>query len=265
LIIVLAILAHFVVRWIKKFSQWLLSRELPAQDTQSINFTKRYPKTATLLTIIISALTFIIYFMAIGLILREFKISLTTYLASATVIGLAIGFGLQGMVQDIIIGLTLIFSDALNIGEMVETSGQIGRVESMGLRFTILTNLHGQLIYIPNRNISTISTFRNGCIRAFVDIQIPDEIDSTDYIPKINDIAKGMYQQYKPILRDTPENLGLMENKSGHWKYLRLKFRLWPGQTALIETTFKQRILTLMKTQFPEYADWMITVTYRTE
>ena len=52
--------------------------------------------------------------------LSRFKISLTTYFASATVIGLAVGFGLQGFVQDLVIGFTLIFSDALNIGEVVK-------------------------------------------------------------------------------------------------------------------------------------------------
>ena len=57
------------------------------------------------------------------------QISLTAYFASATVIGLAVGFGLQGFVQDLVIGLTLIFSDALNIGEVVKLGDEIGKVE----------------------------------------------------------------------------------------------------------------------------------------
>ena len=65
------------------------------------------------------------------MILREFKISLTTYFASATVIGLAVGFGLQGFVQDLVIGLTLIFSNALNIGEMVKLGDEIGNVDNI--------------------------------------------------------------------------------------------------------------------------------------
>lgn len=102
---------------------------------------------------------------------------MTAYLASASVIGLAVGFGLQGLVQDIIIGLTLIFSDALNIEDVVELSGQIGKVEHIGLRFTTIVNLHGQQIYVPNRNITMISRFRRGAIRGYVDIQVPDEIE----------------------------------------------------------------------------------------
>ena len=116
LIIVLAAAAHFTVKAIRRFSQWLLAMKIGSKTTSEASLTRRYPKLATIITLFVSGGTFIIYFVAIGMILREFKISLTTYFASATVIGLAVGFGLQGFVQDLVIGLTLIFSNALNIG-----------------------------------------------------------------------------------------------------------------------------------------------------
>jgi small-conductance mechanosensitive channel len=142
------------------------------------------------------------------MVLREFKISLTTYFASATVIGLAVGFGLQGFVQDLVIGLTLIFSDALNIGEVVKLGDEIGRVDNIGLRFTTLINLHGQRILIPNRNIAVISQFRGGCIRAYVDIQLPQEVDENEISQAIQAIAKGMYHQHRSIILAAPETLG---------------------------------------------------------
>jgi moderate conductance mechanosensitive channel len=126
---------------------------------QIFYLTRRYPKLATIITILVSAMTFTICFVTVGMILREFKISLTTYFASATVIGLAVGFGLQGFVQDLVIGLTMIFSGALSIGEMVKLGDEIGKVDSIGLRFTVLINLHGQRILIPNRNIATLASF----------------------------------------------------------------------------------------------------------
>ncbi len=149
------------------------------------------------------------------MILREFKISLTTYFASATVIGLAVGFGLQGFVQDLVIGLTLIFSDALTIGEMVKLGDEIGKVDSIGLRFTVLINLHGQRIIIPNRNIATISQFRGGCIRAYVDIQLPQEIDEKEMLQAIQAIAKGMYDQHRSIILAIPEIFGIKAVKDG--------------------------------------------------
>jgi small conductance mechanosensitive channel len=262
---VLAIFAQVVVWGLKQFSRWLLTIKSKGSPVSAEAFTRRYPKITTLTTIFVSAATFVIYFLAIGLILREFNVSLTAYLASASVIGLAIGFGLQGFVQDVVIGLTLIFSDALNITDLVELSGQVGRVESIGLRFTTLVNLHGQEIYIPNRNIGMISRFRRGAIRAYVDIQLPNELGEKEVTDGVQSIAIGMYSQHKSIILTQPEIFGLQETKGGNWRYLRIKFRLWPGQGALIENTFRQRVVAMMKELYPQYADWMVTVTYRVE
>ena len=264
-VVLLAIFAQLVVRGLKQFSRWLLTPKSKGYAVPAEAFTRRYPKIATLTTILVSAATFVIYFLAIGLILREFKVSLTAYLASASVIGLAIGFGLQGFVQDVVIGLTLIFSDTLNITDLVELSGQVGRVESIGLRFTTLVNLHGQEIYIPNRNIGIISRFRRGAIRAYVDVQVPDDLGEKEVADGIQSIADSMYSQHKSIILTQPEIFDLKETTGANWLYLRIKFRLWPGQGALIENTFRQRVIAMMKELYPAYADWMVTITYRVE
>jgi small conductance mechanosensitive channel len=264
-IVLLAILAHFTVQGLKRLSGWMLTLKLETDAATTEIFTRRYPKIATVTTILVSGLNFTIYFMAIGLILREFKVSLTAYLASASVIGLAVGFGLQGLVQDVVIGLTLIFSDALNIEDVVELSGQVGKVENIGLRFTTMVNLHGQKIYVPNRNITTISRFRRGSIRGYVDIQLPDEIDEETVTEAVKSIATGLYSQQKSIILEKPELFGVKEAKGGNWRYLRVKFRLWPGQNSIIEITFKQRVIDFMKKTHPNYSDWMITIAYRVE
>jgi len=265
LVIVLAVVAIFIVKAIRRFSQYLLTMKVDSQETSEEILTRRYPKLATIITIFVSAVTFTIYFVTVGMILREFKISLTTYFASATVIGLAVGFGLQGFVQDLVIGLTLIFSDALTIGEMVKLGDEIGKVDSIGLRFTVLINLHGQRIIIPNRNIATISQFRGGCIRAYVDIQLPQEIDEKEILQAIQAIAKGMYDQHKSIILAMPEIFGIKAVKDGPWRYLRIKFKLWPGQINIIEETFKERVVLALKKSYADYASWMITVTYKVE
>jgi small-conductance mechanosensitive channel len=265
LVIVLAVATIFTVKTIRRFSQYLLTMKVDSNETSQEILTRRYPKLATIITILVSAVTFTIYFVAVGMILREFKISLTTYFASATVIGLAVGFGLQGFVQDVVIGLTLIFSDALAIGEMVKLGDEIGKVDSIGLRFTVLINLHGQRIIIPNRNIATISQFRGGCIRAYVDIQLPQEIDEKEMLQAIQAIARGMYNQHRSIILAIPEIFGIKDVKDGPWRYLRIKFKLWPGQIKIIEETFKERVVLALKKSYADYASWMITVTYKVE
>lgn len=265
LVVVLAVAAVFAVRAIRRLSQYLLTLKVDSSESSQAILTRRYPKFATILTICVSAVTFTIYFVAVGMILREFNISLTTYFASATVIGLAVGFGLQGFVQDVVIGLTLIFSDALTIGEMVKLGDEIGKVDSIGLRFTKLINLHGQRIIIPNRNIATISQFRGGCIRAYADIQLPPEIDEKAVLKEIQAIGKGMHAQHRSIILAAPEIFGINNIQDGPWRYLRVKFKLWPGQMKIIEETFKERVVQVLKKSDASYAAWMITVTYKVE
>ena len=78
-------------------------------------------------------------------------------------------------------------------------------------------------------------------------------------------IAAGMYSQHGSIILSQPETVGVKEAKTGNWRYLRLKFRLWPGQTGIIETGFKQRVVAALKKRNPDYTEWMVTVTYRVE
>ncbi|MBT8367155.1 MAG: mechanosensitive ion channel family protein, partial [Deltaproteobacteria bacterium] len=152
-----------------------------------------------------------------------------------------------------------------NIGEVVKLGDECGKVNSIGLRFTVLINLHGQRIIIPNRNITTISQFRGGCIRAYVDIQLPQEIDEKEMSQAIQAIGKGMYNQHRSIILATPEIFGIKDVKDGPWRYVRIKFKLWPGQIKIIEETFKERVVQVLKKSYADYASWMITVTYKVE
>lgn len=74
-----------------------------------------------------------------------------------------------------------------------------------------------------------------------------------------------MYQQHKSIILAVPEIFGIKEVENGQWRYLRIKIKLWPGQMKLIEETFKERVVQLIKTSCADYASWMITVTYKVE
>ena len=251
----IAVGAHFVARLMRWLSVWTLG-------VGKERLENRYPRFATITTLIVSIVTFVVYFAAVGLILQELGVPLKAYFASAGVIGLAVGFGLQGLVQDLIIGLTLIFSDVLNVGDMVDLSGQSGRVKTIGLRFTTLINFLGQEVYVPNRNIALISRYRKGVVRAYVDVQLPEGCDENSVTTRIREIAQGMHRQHISVLLTEPEVLGVYSADPGGWKYVRLKFRLWPGQGALIEQTFKQRALAVLRGIHAGYGDWMITVTY---
>lgn len=260
LILLLALAAHLLVLVVRGLGTWALS-----PDSGPASLARKRPKVATVTTLVVSTLTFAIYFTALGLVLDELGISLTAYFASATVIGLAIGFGSQGLVQDIVIGLTLIFSDVLDVGDVADVGGQTGRVESIGLRFTTLRTLLDQRVIVPNRNVGQINRYRNGVVRAYMDVQMPAGVPAEETRERVEEIARGFFAQHRGIVLSEPEIVGVRAAEPGGWSYLRLKIRIWPGQGALVETTLRQRMLAALRLLSPEYADWMVAVTYRAE
>lgn len=261
-IVAIAFLVHVVVKIIRKVSDWFIVKSHAKKNP--LGFVTQQPKFITLTRLIVSAITFAIYFFAIGFILVEgFHFDLTTYLASASIIGLAVSFGSQNLVQDVVTGVTLIFSNAIDVGDLVDLGGVIGRVENIGLRFTRLVNFYNQEIFVPNRNIVNVSRFPHGCIFAYADVQFSRKMDQTTVAKLIEEVALGTWTQFQAIVQGRPE-LGEVESADpGGWNYLRVKFIIWPGQGSLIETNFRQQMVTVMKTLDPTYADWMVTVTYR--
>ncbi len=264
LIIVLAVLVHVLVKVTRHISEWLINKSRAQENP--LGFVTQQPKFVTLTRLIVSGIIFVIYFFALGLILQEFGCDLTTYLASATVIGLAISFGSQGLVQDVVIGLTLIFSDAMEVGDLVEIAGAtivIGRVEEIGLRFTRLINFYNQEIFIPNRTIANVSRFPHGGVYAYADVQIPAGADREKAAQTVVSVAKGMWGQFGAIILSEPATDPMETAEGGGWDFLRVHFKIWPGQGSLIETTFRQQMVSAMKTFDPKYADWQVPVTYR--
>jgi len=261
LLIVVAVVVHLVVRGVKAGSDRLLA---PATATnRAVAATRRHPRIATVVSLLVSTATFTLWFATVGIALGQFGVELRAYFATATVIGLAIGFGSQGLVQDVVIGLTMIFTNALDVGDTVEVSGQVGRVERMGLRFTTLTNFMGQTVFIPNRNIAVVGRFRRNAVRAFVDVQVPESADADTVVDQLRRLAVGLHQQHAAAILTAPEVIGLRTAGEDGWRYVRIMFRVWPGQQALLETTFRQRVVAHMRTIDEKYADWMVPVTYR--
>ena len=262
-IIVLAVAVHLLVKVTRHVSEWFI-RKVQAEKSP-LGFVTQQPKFITLTRLIVSGVTFVIYFLAIGLVLQEFGVDLTKYLASAAVIGLAISFGSQGLVQDMVIGLTLIFSDTMEVGDLVEVFGSttvIGRVEEIGLRFTVLRNFYNQEIFIPNRTIANVSRFPHGGIYAYADVQLPAGVDRAKAVTAIGDIARGMWVQFGAIILGEPR-VGEPETAPGGWDFLRIQFKIWPGQGSLIESTFRPQVIRALKAFDPGYADWQVAVTYR--
>ena len=265
-IVGLAFAAHAIVKTVRHLSEWFINKNV--EKKHPFSFVTQQPKFITLTRLIVSAVTFLIYAVAILFVVLALDPAaadntLRTYLTSAAVIGLALSFGLQGLVQDVVTCVTLILSDAMDVGDVVDLmNGVIGRVERIGLRFTKVINFYNQEIFVPNRAIINVSRFPQGGIIAYADVQIPAKADPSKAVETVQSIAKGMRTQYGAIILSEPV-IGKVETTPGGWSFQRVQFKIWPGQNGLIESTFRSQIVGALKSLDPNYADWQVVVTYR--
>jgi len=223
------------------------------------------PKLESVLGLAISAAVFAIYFAAVGFVLTELGLPLTAYLASASVIGLAVAFGSQNVVQDVVTGLTLIFADLLAVGDMVAIGGQSGRVEAVGIRFTTLRNPQGARIKVPNRSIVNVVVYPSGYLRCLVDVQLLGDAAERDaLITAVDQVVAAVTEQFSGIHVQAPSAEGRFGDAQGR-EYYRIKFRLWPERGDVIEKYVREELLAQLGTMNPAYAAWMVAAAFEIE
>jgi small conductance mechanosensitive channel len=192
-------------------------------------------------------------------------VSLTAYLASASVLGLALAFGSQGIVQDVVTGLTLIFSDLIDVGDLVEISGETGLVRGVTMRFVELENSLGGTVFVPNRTINSVTNYPRGYVRCFVDVTLLGDAAARQRMQAAAvRLMKSFAHEFPGLCAREPAIVGRQRLDSGK-EFLRLKFRIWPNRGGPIETTFRQELEAELVRENADYRQWMISVTYEIE
>ncbi|RXT09119.1 mechanosensitive ion channel family protein [Ammoniphilus sp. CFH 90114] len=124
-----------------------------------------------------NVVTYVIYFVAILSILTQLGFNLAPVLASAGVVGLAVGFGAQNLVRDVITGFFIIFEDQFAVGDYVTTGNFTGTVQEIGLRITKIKSITGEVHIIPNGSITEVTNFSTQNSVAVLDISVAYEED----------------------------------------------------------------------------------------
>lgn len=193
-IIIIIVLAMIVVRTGRK----LTDRIFRKNQHSLIRITER--REETLKKLIQNMLSYIVYFMAAIMIIETLGLPIGSLLAGAGVAGLAIGFGAQNLVRDIISGFFIIFEDQFAVGDYVAFAGIEGTVEEIGLRTTKVKSWTGEQQVIPNGNITQVTNYsiHNGL--AVVDINIPYENDINKAERIIEDVIADLPDKYEQIV-----------------------------------------------------------------
>ncbi|MBJ6361676.1 mechanosensitive ion channel family protein [Paenibacillus sp. GCM10012307] len=153
-----------------------------------------------------NVVAYAIHFVSVLLILSEFNINLGPLLAGAGVIGLAIGFGAQSLVKDVISGFFIVVEDQFAVGDIIQTGNFKGTVELIGLRSTRIQNWTGEVHIIPNGMINEVTNFSINNSLAVLDVSIAFEENIDRTVSAINGILARIDD---PNLIKAPEVLGI--------------------------------------------------------
>jgi moderate conductance mechanosensitive channel len=156
-----------------------------------------------------SVLRYLVFFVAILMVLREF-VDITPILAGAGIIGLAIGFGAQNLVRDIITGFFLIIEDQICVGDFVTIESYSGIVEQVGLRVTKLRDFGGQVHIFPNGKIEIVTNHSRGPQRSLVDVSVAYEEDIDHVLEVLEEICSEFSKEH-PEVKEGPLVLGVAE------------------------------------------------------
>jgi small conductance mechanosensitive channel len=139
----------------------------------------------------------------------ELGFSVGPLLASAGIAGLAVGFGAQSLVKDVISGFFILFEDQFGIGDVVKIGDFSGVVEQMTLRATVLRNLEGQVYVVPNGNISHVTVMTKEWARAVLDITVPHHEELARVFEVLQGIATGLAKDWPDRVLEQPTILGV--------------------------------------------------------
>jgi len=163
----------------------IITRLSVGQETDSALVIRR---RETMLPLIGSMLRYVLYFVAGVMALQTVGVNVTAILAGAGVAGLAIGFGAQSLVQDVISGFFALFEGVYMVGDYVEMAGIEGTVESITLRTTSIRARDGRLHNVPNGQIKEITNYSKSYVNAVVDVGVSYEGD----LEKAISVLKGV-------------------------------------------------------------------------
>jgi small conductance mechanosensitive channel len=204
-IIIVAIILYLLLRhFVPRLVQTSVSRQMRGQGKEEIQ-----KRVSTLSSVFRKTGLIIIAIVAIFTMLPEFGINIGALLAGFGILGIAVGFGAQSLIKDILNGTFILLEDQYRIGDVVKIAGIAGLVEETNLRRTVLRDLDGKVHSIPNGEITIATNFTKDYSRVNMNISVAYGEDLDHVIEVINRVCQGMAEdpKWKADFVTTPQVL----------------------------------------------------------
>jgi small conductance mechanosensitive channel len=198
----------------------------------------------------------LIYAIAGVLVLERFNVPLASLIAPATVAGVALGFGAQRIVQDILAGFFIIaerqygFGDLIRISSLGSMTGVTGTVEDVTLRITRMRTVNGEVVIIPNGQINQVTNLSRDWARAVVDVPLPATADINRVHVVLRTVGHDVYadESLRPLMLDAPTVMGVESIGVGTLS-IRVVSRTLPGKQFDVGRELRARIATALQAE----------------
>jgi len=246
-LVILSQMSRWIVKWLERF--------VPENDSLQASEAKK--RAHTLGNTLRHTLLFFLTFIAVLMILGELGIQLAPLLATAGIGALAVGFGAQSLVKDVISGFFILLENQYRIGDVIEVAGVSGLVESVSLRKTVLRDLEGKVHIIPNGEIKIVSNLSKEWSRSVLDVMVSYRENIDQVIDILTQIGKELAAEepYKSAILEPLQILGVERFGESHL-ILRLTVKTAPLKQWEVGRELRRRI----KNRFDEMG---IQIPYR--
>jgi small conductance mechanosensitive channel len=239
---------------------------LDALDEHRAPSVRRVQRAEALGALASSVLRVLIWSIAFLILLSTaFGISLAPLIAGAGILGIAVGFGAQGLVSDFLAGIFMLAEDQYGVGDIIDVGDASGVVEGVSLRTTRVRDVTGTLWHVPNGQIMRVGNMSQEWARALLDVGVAYGTDIDAASELILTIASDMAheEEYDEIFLDEPEIWGV-ENLGADSVDIRLVIKTQPGKQWAISRELRRRIKNAfdaaeVEIPFPQRTVWLRT------
>jgi moderate conductance mechanosensitive channel len=211
------------------------------EKQQTFKFSLHERKSQTLIVVLQSILRYVVSFVGIIAIVGMFgNVGLTL----AGIGGVAVGFGSQSLIKDIINGFFILFEDQYSVGDNIDIDGKSGIVESIGLRLTRIRDFNGDLHTIPNGSITKVTNHSRGDMRIMVDVDISRSADIDRATEVIEALGTRFCEENEDVV-DCPKVLGISALKDTGIT-IRVMARTKPQANAPLEMKLRREVIDML-------------------
>jgi small-conductance mechanosensitive channel len=244
-------LVHRIIdRGVHTFSDNALARRLARaramhdpDDSAEVIAERTAARARTVGALLKSVATLVIFGIAIIIVLALIGIDITPIIASAGVVGIAVGFGAQSLIKDFLTGTFMILEDQYGVGDVIDTGQATGVVEDIGLRMTKLRDENGVLWYVPNGAIARIGNKSQGWAVANVEVPVAHNEDLDEVQVLLRHAAEGVADdpKWQADVLDVPP-LCSVESVTTDAVVVRVQLRTQPTRQVEVSRVLRVRI-----------------------